>query len=68
MITEEGRKDIHSTYMNGDYRADVFKTADTWGCDFYDKDVLIKSETYETKSVYFAESAAENYVAGVKTI
>ena len=47
----------YTTYMKGDLRSDVIKLDGHWGCRFYHG----KSESY-------AESAAENYVEGIKKL
>ena len=54
--------------MKGDLRSDVIKLDGHWGCRFYLGVQVIKTEFYHGKSESFAESAAENYVEGVKKI
>jgi|TARA_Y100000033_G_scaffold8746_1_gene7843 hypothetical protein len=58
----------YSTYVDGIKRADVIKKNGDWGCKFYSDNELVKVELYPTKSEAWAESAAENYVMGVKQI
>jgi hypothetical protein len=48
--------------------SDLFEKNGVYGCDFYKDGVLIATELYAGKSVHFAESAAENYVDGIKQI
>ena len=58
-----------STYMRDDLRAEVFKRSDgVYGIEMYKDGTLLKREPYEDKSEAWAESAAENYVDGIKII
>ena len=68
MITEEGIKNMISTFQNGTLTSDLFEKNGVYGCDFYNDGVLIATELYAGKSIHFAESAAENYVDGIKQI
>ena len=58
----------YSSYANGDLRADTIKVGNDWGCDFYKSGEFIKSELYKGHSESYAESAADNYVFGIKKI
>ncbi len=49
-------------------RSEVIFDGKTYGCNFYNQGSLIKTEMYEGKSEAWAESAAENYVQGVKQL
>ena len=50
-------------------RAEVFRRGDgEWGVEYYIKDAHDKTEIYEGKSEAYAESAAENYVIGIKNV
>jgi hypothetical protein len=60
--------DTYSTYVDGNKRADVIKREGSWGCVFYTDNEIIATEMYPSKSEELAESAAENYVMGIKTI
>ena len=58
----------YTTFMKGDLTSDVIKLDGHWGWSFYLGGQVIKTEFYHGKSESFAESAAENYVEGVKKI
>lgn len=58
----------YSTYVDGDKRADVIKLDGQWGCRFYLESEVVKTEFYKGKSEAWAESAAENYVLGIKNV
>jgi|TARA_R100000030_G_scaffold92592_1_gene78267 hypothetical protein len=55
-------------FVRGHKRADVVKVNGVWGCLFFDSGEQIKQELYKGHSEAYAESAAENYVDGVKQI
>ncbi len=58
-----------STYVRDNLRADVFKRSDgVYGIEMYCDGTLIKREPYKGKSLAWAESAAENYVDGIKVL
>tara|TARA_B110000211_G_scaffold48454_1_gene52553 strand:- start:1378 stop:1569 length:192 start_codon:yes stop_codon:yes gene_type:complete len=58
-----------STYYDNSLRAETFKRDGSFGTKFYDKEGdMILEELYPGHSEAYAESAAENYVLGVKTI
>ena len=38
------------------------------GVRFYINGALVKEEFYENKSIHYAQSAAENWLAGIKTL
>jgi hypothetical protein len=59
---------VYSTFCNGDLRADTIVVDGHWGCAFYKSGEFIKSELYKGHSEDYAESAAENYVFGIKKI
>jgi len=61
-------KQVYSTYVKGDLRADTIRVNGDWGCDFYEANRLRKTEVYKGHSEYYAEDAAENYVEGIKRI
>ena len=57
----------HQFWGDGNGRkADVGRTGDSWGVRFYKDNMWIKDEVYKNKSESYAESAAENYVLGIK--
>ena len=61
--------DYLHVYQRDNLRADVFKRSDgVYGIEMYKDDTLIKREPYDGKSEAWAESAAENYVDGIKVI
>ena len=56
-------------FIRENLRADVFKRSDgVYGIEMYKDDTLIKREPYDGKSEAWAESAAENYVDGIKVL
>ena len=62
----------YSTYVNGSKRADVVRsvgdpTNRTWGVRYSIGEDNYGIEWYDGKSESFAESAAENFVEGIKT-
>ena len=58
----------YSTYVDGELRADTIKVDGHWGCRFYVNSEVIKTEFYRGHSEAYAESAAENFVLGIKKI
>lgn len=58
----------YSTYVQSKLRADVIKMDSHWGCRFYNNNEVIKTEFYRGHSEAYAESAAENFVLGIKKI
>ena len=62
------KNNVYSTYVDGDLRADTIKLEEHWGCRFYVGDKAVKTEFYIGHSESYAESAAENYVMGIKKI
>ena len=48
--------------------AEVFEQAGAWGVKFYKDGELVLIEHYPFKGKHWAESAAENYIMGVKKI
>ena len=58
----------YSTYVANDLRADVIYSKGTWGCVYYKNNERVKKELYTGHSEAYAESAAENYVLGVKKL
>ena len=57
-----------SNYMQGKKTAETFVENGIFGCNFYKKDKHIAKELYPGHSEAYAESAAENYVLGIKKI
>ena len=57
-----------SSYWSDDRKrkADVGRTGNSWGVRFYKDNMWVKDEVYKNKSESYAESAAENYVLGIK--
>jgi hypothetical protein len=50
-------------------RAEVFQSKAGYYTDYYGPDGnLIRTETYENKSIHFVEDAAENWLSGVKQL
>lgn len=61
--------DYLHTFIRDGLRADVFKRNDgVYGIEMYKDGTLLKREPYEDKSEAWAESAAENYVDGIKVL
>lgn len=60
--------ETYSTFVQSTKRADVIKKNSHWGCKFYENNETVKVEFYKGHSEAYAESAAENYVLGVKKI
>ena len=60
--------DKYSTFVDGNKRSDVIKLDGHWGCRFYVDNEVVKTEFYKGKSEAWAESAAENYVDGIKNL
>ena len=58
----------YSTYVDGELRADTIKVDGHWGCRFYVNSEVINTEFYRGHSEAYAESAAENFVLGIKKI
>jgi hypothetical protein len=63
------RKQV-SVFYSGDFdlKAIVYENADNYEVDFGKNGLLIKTESYEGKSLIYHEDAAENYVNGIKKI
>ena len=49
-------------------KVDYFATENGCGVRFFINNDFIKEEVYEGKSIHFAQSAAENWLAGIKTL
>lgn len=49
-------------------KAEYFETSGGSGCRFYINEQLQKEEIYEGKSIHWAESAAENWLSGIKVL
>lgn len=68
MRLEEEMQEL-STYWNEGLRADTVLKDGHYGARFYDSyGVIIKTEIYKGHSESYAESAAENYVFGIKVV
>lgn len=67
MITNK-ELNVYSSYVNGDLQADTIKVEEDWGCAFYKNGEFIQTEIYKGHSESYAESAAENYVFGIKKL
>ena len=62
-------KEILSTFLDGDLKADTFiDENNNYGVRFYRNLIWITDEVYEGHSEQYAEDAAENYVLGVKQL
>lgn len=63
------RKQV-SVFYSGDFdlKAIVYENTDNYEVDFGKNGLLIKTESYEGKSLIYHEDAAENYVNGIKKI
>jgi len=49
-------------------RAEYFATQNGSGCRMFINEEFIQEELYEGKGIVWAESAAQNWVSGVKTL
>lgn len=49
-------------------KAEYFTTKNGCGCRFFINEEFIQEELYEGKSIAWAESAASNWLSGVKTL
>jgi|GEM_PF-1922361 hypothetical protein len=49
-------------------KAEYFTTTDGCGCRFFINEEFIQEELYQGKSITWAESAASNWLSGVKTL
>lgn len=49
-------------------KAEYFETANGSGVRFFINEEFIKEEVYEGKSIHWAQSAAENWLDGIKTL
>ncbi len=67
---KSGFSNVLSEYqdMEKGVRSQVIFDGKKYGCNFYNQNKLIKTEYYPGKSESWAESAAENYVLGVKQL
>lgn len=59
LIAEKGGKHLKAEYFNTDNGS---------GCRFFINEEFIQEELYEGKSIHWAESAAENWLNGIKTL
>jgi hypothetical protein len=49
-------------------KAEYFETDNGAGVRFFINEEFIKEEIYEGKSIHWAHDAAENWLAGIKTL
>lgn len=49
-------------------KAEYFETETGSGCRFFINEEFIQEEIYEGKSIHWAQSAAENWLDGIKTL
>jgi len=49
-------------------KAEYFETEGGAGVRFFINEEFIKEEVYEGKNIHWAESAAQNWLAGIKTL
>lgn len=49
-------------------KAEVFLNNDVYSIDYYQGDVLLRTEHFQGKSIHFVEDAAENFVVGIKNV
>lgn len=49
-------------------RAEYFETKDGSGVRFFINEEFIQEEIYEGRSIHWAQSAAENWLNGIKTL
>lgn len=61
--------DVIITEKDGqNLRAEYFQTEAGSGCRFFINEEFLVEELYDGKSIHWAESAAENWISGVKTL
>lgn len=75
LVMDENKREYHQ-YSRGGRSVVVFKYLDdnSWGCEYYEnqlvdgehKKVFIAEEKYAGHGECYAESAADNYVFGIK--
>ena len=59
----------YHTYEKDNRKADVWLDEHgNWGCRFWENKVWAADEVYKGHSESYAESAAENYVEGIKSV
>tara|TARA_B100001113_G_scaffold56831_1_gene42499 strand:- start:175 stop:396 length:222 start_codon:yes stop_codon:yes gene_type:complete len=64
-------KDLYHTYFNifNNRKSEVYTDEyGNWGCRFWENNIWQKDEIYKGHSESYAESAAENYVEGIKNV
>lgn len=51
------------------YRAEIHKDAEgTFSIQYFSEGTKIKQEVFEGKSIHYVEDAADNWIAGIKTL
>ena len=56
-------------YWQDNRRAEVFKSVQGhWGVRYFEDNMWVTDEIYKEHSETYAESAAENYVLGIKNV
>ena len=54
---------------NGNYRADIHKSESGYSIEYYSPTGnKIKNESFAGKSIHYVESAALNWISGIKTL
>jgi hypothetical protein len=61
-------KSLFSEKSGQHLRAEYFETENGSGVRFFINEEFIQEEIYEGKSIHWAESAAENWLEGIKTL
>lgn len=61
-------KSLFSEKSGQHLRAEYFETENGSGVRFFINEEFIQEEVYEGKSIHWAESAAENWLQGIKTL
>lgn len=49
-------------------KVEIYKNKGGCGCKFYINEELVKDEFYDRHDVSWAESAAQNWIDGIKTL
>jgi hypothetical protein len=49
-------------------KAEIHDTPEGYAIYYYTSGEFMKSETYHDKSIHYVESAAENWIAGIKVL
>ena len=61
--------DLYHTFRGDSRKTEVWKDEyGNWGCRFWENNIWKSDEIYKGHSESYAESAADNYVLGIKHV